>query len=932
MTGTQSKPPPHAPSLLRRILLPVAAVLAAAALFLSVVRVPEGSHGLRRGPGGGRWTVLEPGLHLRAPLLHEVTISPDELTVRDRMGRGEENGGTEYAVTTVMTPEAIQAAAARSLTPGEYLAANVEEILAESPAGGPSETSADLKEELWRRGFRGLIVQTGGHSGKLAARRTLDRPIVLIGLDGADWQVLEPLMDEGRLPRLQRLRAEGAWGHLRSSMPTLSPLLWTTAATGKPPEEHGIVDFLVPDPATGRKAPITSSFRKVKALWNIFGERGLFSSFVAWWATYPAERVHGEIVSDRVAYSLFDVGRPGARGSGLVHPPSLWERVGGMIVDPATLPEDLITRLARVDSGEIDAARKALAEDGRGSSKDRLVHLMKILASTETYHRIALDRIGAGQPDLLAIYYQGVDEVSHRFAHCSPPALDLCPDADTRRYGGTVDAFHEYQDRLLGEILDAVDPGSYVVVMSDHGFRSGGDRPRDIVPDIDGKPAKWHRLYGITVIAGPGIRPGRLDSVTLADIAPTVLRLAGLPLAGDMAGSALVDPEGALRPPRAVASYEGARPEMAVASAAGSPEESPEARDRMLENLRSLGYIGDDDLAPVPSPAEAGETPSTVTAHTNVGALHVQNSELVQAEREFRAALEIAPRYVPALMGLAQVRVMQERHGEALDLTRQALQVAHDPESAVYARYASLALQAGREAQAERELEQWKLRRPDEAEIRTALAILAEDRGDLRRAEGQLAEALEIDPSSPEAMARLFRLRRRSRNEASLEPAIRKALEINPSSVLHRNWLGLILQRRGDSQAAEAQFKEALSIAPDFGGTMANLGSLYGRTGRLEEAVDVLRRALRIEPGNLECRVNLGAALGKLGRTEEALAVLEEGREMAPRSPEVLNALAVTWAQKGDTGQAVALFRESLAIREDQPSVRAMLREIEEGS
>ncbi len=940
-----------------------------AVFLLCLTSVPKGQHGLRRLRGSQPWSAVSPGLTWRIPLLQEFQLTPDEVTVRGVTALPVRSGGgsLEYAVTARFTDAAIRMAAARAMTPGEFLAANVGEILEVAPALPPPGIEALLRSELERRGLTGLVISAREGAGtQPEPRRELERPILVVGLDGADWQVAEPLIEAGRLPVLARLRREGAWGHLRSSVPMLSPLLWTTAATGKTPDRHGIVDFLVPDPATGKKVPITSEFRQVKALWNIFGDRGLFSSIVGWWATYPAENIRGEIISDRVAYSLFEIDRPEAAGSGLVHPEGLWAETAPRIVDAAAITAADLAGLAAVSEAEVEAARRILKAGGSGATRDRLVHLMKILASTRTYHAVALDRIAAGQPDLLAVYYQGIDEVSHRFAHCMPPAMALCPPGDAERYGGTVAAFYEYQDRLLGEVLEAIDPDSWIVVLSDHGFRNGGDRPTDVAPDIDGKPAKWHRTYGVAVIVGPGLEPRRLDTVTLLDITPTVLRLAGLPTAEDMPGRALVEPDRSAPPPPAIASYEtqgGALQRAALTESGASGQEE------MLENLRSLGYIGDEQAAAAGPPPgrdagatrpavlrpggegggragtignrDRGEsgggtggaagTPSTVTAHTNVAALHLQKGELDRAEAEFRAALAIAPAYLPALMGMAEVRSRQDRPGDAYAFTARAITTAREPEPGAFIRHAVLSTQCGKADEAESTLERMRGRLPRVAEIPVGLAILAEHRGDRSGAESLLESALAVEPAGSEAMSRLFRLRREKGREADLEPAIRKALEINSGSVLHHNWLGLILERRGDGAGAEREFKRAMEIAPDFGGTMANLGSLYGRTGRYEEAVGVLERALRIEPFNLEARVYLGAALGKLGRTAEALRVLEKGRESAPSSPEILNALAVTHAQMGDTAKAAALFRESLGIRADQPKVRAMLKELEGG-
>src|SRR2546422_9312893 len=92
---------------------------------------------------------------------------------------------------------------------------------------------------------------------------------------------------------LKALVESGAYGPLRSYDPMISPLLWTTMVTGVGPDIHGVADFQAIEEATGRRVPITSRFRRVKALWNILGEASRSSAFVAWGASYPAEKVGG---------------------------------------------------------------------------------------------------------------------------------------------------------------------------------------------------------------------------------------------------------------------------------------------------------------------------------------------------------------------------------------------------------------------------------------------------------------------------------------------------------------------------------------------------------------------------------------------------------------------------------------------------------------
>ena len=65
--------------------------------------------------------------------------------------------------------------------------------------------------------------------------------------------------------------AEGAFGRLRSEQPLLSPIIWTTIATGKPMDQHGVLDFWAVDAETGRTKSISSIERKVEAVWDIVG-------------------------------------------------------------------------------------------------------------------------------------------------------------------------------------------------------------------------------------------------------------------------------------------------------------------------------------------------------------------------------------------------------------------------------------------------------------------------------------------------------------------------------------------------------------------------------------------------------------------------------------------------------------------------------------
>src|SRR5437667_5460764 len=123
-------------------------------------------------------------------------------------------------------------------------------------------------------------------------------PVIFIGLDGADWNLLDRLMAEGTMPNLALLTREGRSGILKTLHPPLSPLVWTTMMTGVSPLEHGILDFTRFNPTTGAREPITSDERLVPAIWNMVTSVGKQVAVFGLWATYPAESVAGLVVSD----------------------------------------------------------------------------------------------------------------------------------------------------------------------------------------------------------------------------------------------------------------------------------------------------------------------------------------------------------------------------------------------------------------------------------------------------------------------------------------------------------------------------------------------------------------------------------------------------------------------------------------------------------
>lgn len=131
------------------------------------------------------------------------------------------------------------------------------------------------------------------------------RRCIIVGFDGMDPRRVTALMDAGRLPHLAQLRATGTFARLATTCPPISPVAWSTFATGVNPGKHGIFDFLSRDPRTClpelSSARITPKgaelLRKSRPFWHLLGENGVFSTVLRVPVTFPPERFRGLCLS-----------------------------------------------------------------------------------------------------------------------------------------------------------------------------------------------------------------------------------------------------------------------------------------------------------------------------------------------------------------------------------------------------------------------------------------------------------------------------------------------------------------------------------------------------------------------------------------------------------------------------------------------------------
>ncbi|MBI3448112.1 MAG: alkaline phosphatase family protein [Acidobacteria bacterium] len=941
----------------RRAAWGLAVALAAAATLSSVVRVPPGSMVVCSGAADRLARRVAPGVHLRWPIVEEC---------RATVGSTRHLAGT----ATFISPEgaSLHAGYDLDLDPARAMPRALFDLLSAGdldaaargaidvavrslppttiPAGGSPDVTAGASRRLEASlASIGVVPDSvvlrieaadGGATpgderpdvaAAIRAHVAPRHPVLVIGVDSADWARLEPLAESGDLPALRALRDRGAWGVLKSSIPTLSPLLWTTMATGKGPEQHGISDFVTADPATGTRIPISSRSRTAEALWSILTRFGIPSLTVGWWATWPAERVAGEMVTDHVAYSLMEP-EGAIPTDGLVNPPSIEPQISRMIVRPEQVTLEDLRSIIDVTEPEFARVRGMLP--GRASWQDPEAHLLRILAATRSYHRIALDRLHRGQSPLTLVYFEGLDEVNHRFAVYEPPAMRWADPAKAGAFAHAVDNFYRLQDRLIGELVAASSPDTVVVVVSDHGFASGDRRPLDVPPDIEGKPGRWHTLDGVILAAGPTVARGRLPrDPSILDIAPTILSLLSIPAARDMPGHPIAEliGTGALPPPPAaeVATYErtkGRRP--ADASSAGS-----EADGELLAKLTALGYIGSAERGHQdPAQGARGGVPGTATSHVNVANALFAAGRLKEASVEYEAALAVLPAFVPARLGLAQSLIATGKAEEGWRRLEDTLREADDLDARNYLSVARYCRSQGRAVEGATMFERLTRREGLEPARFTALGLLLAAAGRDADALSALRSALAIEPASTDAIVEASRLLAARGDDAGNVSILERARKARPDGVVVANLLAVAYEKAGRRGDALGILNHALESSPRHVATLANLAGLRARGGEFTEAVRLLERARQIDPSNPAVVASLIVALGDSRDLPAARRVMGDAGPIAERI-ETLNAFAYACYVNGATEDARRAVTMSLARSPGQPDARGLLERID---
>lgn len=408
--------------------------------------------------------------------------------------------------------------------------------------------------------------------------------ILLIGWDAADWKIINPLMDAGKMPALSKLVDEGVMGNIATLEPVISPILWSSIATGKYADKHGVLGFTETLPMNGGVMPVQSTSRKTKALWNILMQNGYKSHVLGWWPSHPAEPLNGITVSNFYAKASGKNNEDWKIPPKGVHPEAYNDLFKSIRVHPTEITGDLllpfVPLLDKVDQ-EKDSS---------------LISLATNLCEAVNYHSIATWILENEEWDFLGIYLNAIDAICHRFMKFHPPKLAGLNQDMYDKYKDVINASYIFHDMMLERLMKLAGEDATIVLVSDHGFNSD-DRRLLANPNEPAGIAYDHRQYGIFCMKGPGIKKDeRVYGASLLDVAPTLLAAADLPIGSDMDGKALLQVFDQEKELNYIESWDAVDGDSGMHS---SPDKAQHFTSKEeLQQLIDLGYIDDpgDDL------------------------------------------------------------------------------------------------------------------------------------------------------------------------------------------------------------------------------------------------------------------------------------------------------------------------------------------------
>lgn len=283
-----------------------------------------------------------------------------------------------------------------------------------------------------------------------------NKKVMVIGFDGCSFDMINPLIHQGKLPNFASLIKGGVYGKLRSTIPPLSGPAWATFQTGKNPGKHGIFDFFRNTHENYTFTPINRTFLSAETLWDIISRQGKRVGVMNALFCYPPKEVNGFIISGKET--------PGEDKS-YTYPPSLKSEILSFEPNYKIEPFDQVSHNRRF-----------------------LRHIVDSLNMQEKVNRYLLEK---NPCDFSMTFFAIPDVINHVFwSHIDPAHPNHSP-KKAKLFLPLIDKCYQTLDAIVGERMRMLDEDTTLIIMSDHG---AGPLHKTIQLN------KWLRDHGLFVL------------------------------------------------------------------------------------------------------------------------------------------------------------------------------------------------------------------------------------------------------------------------------------------------------------------------------------------------------------------------------------------------------------------------------------------------
>ena len=369
-----------------------------------------------------------------------------------------------------------------------------------------------------------------------AAESAAPRPkVIVLGVNGAELDIIRPLLVRGEMPNLAHVIENGVSGKLKTIAAPNCPKVYTTIETSTPPDKNGITGFLVGG------VTANTNMLKEEPLWSILSKHGVTVGMANVPATFPVMPVNGYMISGMLT-------RGKGCEDGVLCSPKLSEIQGGDAVYPRSMVAELESS---VGDFLFDCARMPGEKEIAGHEEKVITEWLAKVDSIRAAQTKLFDYLLTNHPtDFTFLAQSCEDRVGHWLYPIQPFNVGYNPKIATVN----VEAFpNQYRglDKVLGHILKHMDGNTTLFIVSDHGIKPlryaeppmahmdhAGTTPVIAKHDYD----DGDEVPGTFVAMGPGIKKGinvQGLSLSVFDIAPTILHIYGIPAPPQMQGRVL---------------------------------------------------------------------------------------------------------------------------------------------------------------------------------------------------------------------------------------------------------------------------------------------------------------------------------------------------------------------------------------------------------